>query len=54
MGRLSALMKNFQAQNPNFTGPMTMSDSIKQQKKAIDETSIESTGSFISQYGNKA
>jgi len=38
---------------PDFTGPITATESVMAQKKVIEGITLEQSGSFLSHKGNK-
>jgi hypothetical protein len=54
MQRFGIIMSDLRATNPDFTGPITTSESVIMQRKVIDNLTIENTGAFLSHHGNKS
>jgi hypothetical protein len=50
----SVLMQKFQLAYPHWKGPMQPVDSVKMQKKVIDNMTMEQTGQFLSHRGDKS
>jgi hypothetical protein len=47
------MFKAMQASNPGWTGPLTPAESVKHQKKVIENITIDQSGQFLSHWGNK-
>lgn len=53
MAGFKVMMQKFQTLYPNFTGPITPEESVKMQKKVIENLTIKDSGEFLSHRGTK-
>ncbi|RFU30924.1 hypothetical protein B7463_g5405, partial [Scytalidium lignicola] len=52
--QIGVMLADFKRMDPNFPGrPISMEESIKGQKKVIEEVTIEQSGAFLSHHGDK-
>ncbi len=47
------MLQKMQAWRPQWKGPIIPAESIKYQKKVIDDITLEQSGDFVSHWGNK-
>ncbi|KAH8807504.1 hypothetical protein F5884DRAFT_342608 [Xylogone sp. PMI_703] len=51
--RVRIIEAGFKLMDPHFSGSITTTQSVAMQKKVIENTTIEQSGSFLSHHGNK-
>lgn len=53
--KLGIMMKDFKTHYPGWNGkPIMPEESVRMQKRVIEDVGIERTGGFLSHHGNKS